>query len=125
MTTVLSFGTASAAGLALGAVGVAFIEVSSDPIRAASAPELAISHFGLGKAAAGASAPTLFALGTRDGLTAVWRSTDGGAKWDRINDDAHQWGLRFRMLSGDPRIFGRVYVATDGRGILYGDPGAR
>jgi xyloglucan-specific exo-beta-1,4-glucanase len=29
------------------------------------------------------------------------------------------------MLSGDPRIFGRVYVATDGRGILYGDPAAR
>jgi hypothetical protein len=26
------------------------------------------------------------------------------------------------MLSGDPRLFGRVYIATDGRGILYGDP---
>jgi hypothetical protein len=25
------------------------------------------------------------------------------------------------MLSGDPRIFGRVYLATDGRGIIYGE----
>ncbi|MEA3057551.1 MAG: xyloglucan-specific exo-beta,4-glucanase, partial [Sphingomonadales bacterium] len=98
---------------------------SGASFRAASASDLAITHFGLGKAAPAASAPTLFAIGKRDGLTAVWRSTDGGAKWERINDDAHQWGLRFRMLSGDPRIFGRVYVATDGRGILYGDPAAR
>ena len=40
----------------------------------------------------------------------------------RINDDAHQWGLRFRAISGDPRRYGRVYIATDGRGLLYGDP---
>jgi photosystem II stability/assembly factor-like uncharacterized protein len=55
-------------------------------------------------------------------LKAVWRPTDAGASWVRINHDEHQWGLRFRMLVGDPREFGRVYVATDGRGILYGDP---
>ena len=30
--------------------------------------------------------------------------------------------MRFRAVSGDPRRYGRVYVATDGRGLLYGDP---
>ena len=39
-----------------------------------------------------------------------------------MNDDRHQYGTRFRCLAGDPRIFGRVYVGTDGRGILYGEP---
>jgi hypothetical protein len=57
-----------------------------------------------------------------DRQAGVWRSLDGGLNWSRINDDAHQWGLRFRAVSGDPRRFGRVYLATDGRGILYGDP---
>jgi len=26
-----------------------------------------------------------------------------------------------RALSGDPRIYGRVYFGTGGRGVLYGD----
>jgi len=28
----------------------------------------------------------------------------------------------FRCIAGDPRVFGRVYVGTDGRGILVGEP---
>jgi xyloglucan-specific exo-beta-1,4-glucanase len=85
----------------------------------ASGPDIKIQLFGLGT---GASAPALYAVGEKGELKAVWRSTDGGATWLRINNDQHQWGLRFRMLSGDPRVFGRVYLATDGRGIIYGDP---
>jgi photosystem II stability/assembly factor-like uncharacterized protein len=91
----------------------------------ASSPDMSIAFFGLGQAAPGASSPALYLIGEKGGLKAVWRSIDGGATWLRINDDQHQWGLRFRMLSGDPRVFGRVYLATDGRGIIYGDPVAR
>jgi xyloglucan-specific exo-beta-1,4-glucanase len=75
-----------------------------------------------GKAAAGSSYPTIFCLGTLNDVNAVWRSDDGGASWVRINDDRHQWGTRFRSIAADPRIFGRVYIGTDGRGILYGTP---
>jgi xyloglucan-specific exo-beta-1,4-glucanase len=89
---------------------------------AASGDDIRIELFGLGKPAPAAAAPALYASGTKGGLRAIWRSTDGGASWGRINDDSHQWGLRVRVISGDPRRFGRVYVGTDGRGILYGDP---
>ncbi|MEO5775101.1 MAG: hypothetical protein ABIQ32_13430 [Sphingomicrobium sp.] len=88
----------------------------------ASPDDLGIELFGLGKAAPGASAPALYAAGEKRGLPGIYRSLDGGKSWARINDDAHQWGLRFRAVIGDPKTFGRVYIATDGRGILYGDP---
>jgi photosystem II stability/assembly factor-like uncharacterized protein len=83
--------------------------------------DLAVALYGLGKAAPGARWPALYAVGTRGGLEAVWRSIDGGTRWQRIDDDDHRWGLRFRVIEGDPRRFGRVYIGTDGRGILYGD----
>ncbi|MEO7278247.1 MAG: hypothetical protein ABIW33_09530 [Sphingomicrobium sp.] len=88
----------------------------------ASPESMEIARFGLGKAAPGARSPALFAFGKTHGLSAIWRSTDGGKIWQRVNDDAHQWGLRIRVVTGDPRIFGRVYLGTDGRGIIYGDP---
>jgi photosystem II stability/assembly factor-like uncharacterized protein len=78
-----------------------------------------------GKAPAGRDYPALFAAGTLQGRKAIWRSDDVGQSWIRVNDDLHQYGTRFRCIAGDPRIFGRVYVGTDGRGILYGEPVSR
>lgn len=83
---------------------------------------VAVSVLSFGKAPAGSGYPTLFAIGSRGSLQAIWRSDDAGRHWLRINDDEHEYGRRYRTLSGDPRIPGRVYVATDGRGIVYGDP---
>jgi xyloglucan-specific exo-beta-1,4-glucanase len=84
------------------------------------APEMNALSFG--KAPDGSDYPTLYCVGILDGKRGVWRSLDKGATWERINDDQHQWGGRFRCIAGDPRIFGRVYIGTDGRGIVYGEP---
>lgn len=80
-----------------------------------------IQAFGFGKAAPNHSYPALYLAGTVNGQAGVFRSTDEGRNWVRINDDEHQWGL-ILQITGDPRIYGRVYVGTHGRGILYGDP---
>ncbi|GHD00640.1 xyloglucanase [Streptomyces violarus] len=76
---------------------------------------------GFGKAAPGASYQTLYTSAKIGGVRGVFRSTDKGASWTRINDDAHQWGWTGAAITGDPRIYGRVYVATNGRGVIYGD----
>jgi xyloglucan-specific exo-beta-1,4-glucanase len=74
-----------------------------------------------GKAAPGAAYPAVFTIGTVDGVAGVFRSDNGGAAWTRINDDAHQYGNAGEALAGDPRVYGRVYLGTNGRGILYAD----
>ncbi|HEX7340451.1 MAG TPA: cellulase [Rhodanobacteraceae bacterium] len=77
--------------------------------------------FGFGKPAPGHQRPTLFVAGRLNGQQGIYRSIDGGQHWQRINDDAHRYG-RISHLTGDPRVFGRVYLATSGRGIIYGQP---
>ncbi|MEU3250710.1 cellulose binding domain-containing protein [Streptomyces sp. NPDC006997] len=76
---------------------------------------------GFGKAAPGASYQTLYTSAEIGGVRGIFRSTDQGASWTRINDDAHQWGWTGAAITGDPRVYGRVYVSTNGRGIIYGD----
>jgi photosystem II stability/assembly factor-like uncharacterized protein len=65
--------------------------------------------------------PAIFLSGKIAGTYGVFRSDDAGQSWVRINDDAHQYGWP-HSITGDPRIFGRVYLGTNGRGILYADP---
>jgi xyloglucan-specific exo-beta-1,4-glucanase len=93
--------------------GRSFAQVKSD---------LQVEMLDFGKPAEGKSDPILFAIGSKAGLRAVWRSDDLGRSWLRVNDAAHEYGRRFRCIAADSRVFGRVYVGTDGRGILYGEP---
>ncbi|MGI5481676.1 RICIN domain-containing protein [Streptomyces lavendofoliae] len=82
------------------------------------------SAIGFGKAAPGADHQALYMIGTVEDVTGVFRSTDRGATWLRVNDDAHQWGGigGVGVITGDPDTYGRVYVGTNGRGLQYGDP---
>jgi xyloglucan-specific exo-beta-1,4-glucanase len=79
-------------------------------------------NIGFGKAATGQTYLALYAAAQVAGVRGLYRSINAGQTWVRINDDQHQWGRAGDVaLTGDPRIFGRVYVGTNGRGIIYGD----
>ncbi|MFJ8333255.1 WD40/YVTN/BNR-like repeat-containing protein [Streptomyces sp. NPDC094437] len=92
--------------------GVTFAEVGS--CRASYT-------LGFGKAAPGARYPAIYHVGTVGDVTGVYRSDDAAKSWVRINDEQHQWGWTGETVTGDPRIYGRVYLATNGRGIQYGE----
>ena len=73
----------------------------------------------LGKAAAGSSySAAIYVVGVINGKWGVYRSDDAGATWSRFNDDAHQFGGIYHMAA-DWNTYGRVYVAGNGRGVLY------
>jgi hypothetical protein len=78
---------------------------------------------GFGKEAPGKTYPTIFIYGTVDGVVGVHRSTDEGATWTRVNDDAHRYGGpgNGQFIQGDMNVFGRVYMSTVGRGVVYGE----
>ena len=83
-----------------------------------------IHAFGFGKAAPNQTSPALYLVGIVRGTRGIFRSDNSARTWVRINDDQHQWGLILH-ITGDPKDYGRVYVGTHGRGIVYGDPATR
>jgi len=86
-------------------------------------PNVLSAHaVGFGMSAPRHQYPAIYLIGTlRANEQAIFSSIDEGASWTRINDDEHQYGT-LSVVAGDPRIYGRVYVGTNGRGVLYGDP---
>jgi hypothetical protein len=74
---------------------------------------------GIGKTISGASYPTVFIWGTVSGVTGLFRSTNQGATWSRINNNSTQFaGAPF--LVGDMNVDGRVFMsAGGGRGVIY------
>jgi xyloglucan-specific exo-beta-1,4-glucanase len=77
---------------------------------------------GFGKAASGATYPTIFIWGTVNGVRGLFRSTDIGNTWLQINDWAHQYGSNGETVVGDMNTFGVVYLSTAGRGLAVGRP---
>jgi hypothetical protein len=80
---------------------------------------------GFGKPAAGKTFPAVYIWGVpTGGVVGIHRSIDGGATWERINDDSHQFGGpgNGHFIVGDMNVYGRVYMSTAGRGTIYGEP---
>jgi photosystem II stability/assembly factor-like uncharacterized protein len=81
------------------------------------------TKIGFGKAAPGRNYPSLYLVGRPGGTYGIHRSADEGATWVRVNDDEHQFGF-INSITGDPRVFGRVYIGSANRGIQYAEPKA-
>jgi len=78
----------------------------------------AVIGFGLGPTA-GTYSVFMFGVPT-GGIDTIYRSDDEGATWVQITDSQHMFAT-IQTITGDPRIYGRVYFGTNGLGIFYGD----
>jgi fibronectin type 3 domain-containing protein len=73
---------------------------------------------GFGKSKSSGGYPAIYLHGEINNTWGVYRSDDRAATWTRINDDQHQYGGIAQVI-GDPKIYGRCYIAA--LGIVYGD----
>ncbi len=75
---------------------------------------------GFGKPKDDGNVPTIFTSGVIMGHYGFWRSCDYGKTFDLISSDNQHFGTVI-SISGDPREFGRIYIATGSRGLICGN----
>lgn len=80
--------------------------------------------FSFGCGAPGRREPAVYVHGRIAGRLGTYRSDDLGTSWIRIDNEQQRLGNDPNQLAGDRRVPGRVFVGTNGRGILVGQPTA-
>ena len=63
----------------------------------------------------------IYIAGTVAGEYGFYRSFDDAATWERINTKKQMYG-HIVSIDGDSRTFGRFFLATGSRGLVYGEP---
>ncbi|KZS96826.1 Oligoxyloglucan reducing end-specific cellobiohydrolase [Sistotremastrum niveocremeum HHB9708] len=66
--------------------------------------------------------PSVFVAGTVNGVAGFYRTDNNSGSWSQIDTPQFRFGsVSGALLAGDPRIYRRVYIGTNGRGIFYGN----
>lgn len=108
--------------LAVGGVGTYLLDTNTATLTNTSTTVTACDAITMGKAKNEGDYMALYMLGEANGEGyGVYISEDKGVTWRRINDDTQKWGNVNKVISGDPKTYGRVYISTNGRGIIRGD----
>lgn len=81
-----------------------------------------VDDVAFGRPAPGSPQPTVFISGRVKGAYGIWRSDDDAHTWLKIASFPMGRLDRVQVLSGDPNIYGRVYIGYAGSGFTYGEP---
>jgi len=91
--------------------GTTFVKVAN----VSSARRVAV-----GKSKTTSSYPSIYIDGVINTVRSLYRSDDMGLTWNEIKGE--KWfGNNIVCVGADTREYGRMYIGTNGRGILYGD----
>jgi photosystem II stability/assembly factor-like uncharacterized protein len=96
------------------------IHVRKDGMLTTSLINDYVEQIAFGKAAPGKIYPTAYIIGKISNVEGIYRSIDEGKTWVRINDAKTGFGTA-EHIEGDPKVFGRVYLGSNGRGVIVGD----
>lgn len=62
----------------------------------------------------------IYTAAVLDGIYGFYRSVDEGRTFVRLNDKNQMFG-EINSIEGDSQVYGRFYLATGSRGVLYGE----
>ena len=62
----------------------------------------------------------LYLCGIIDGAYGFYRTADACRTYERLNTRKQMYG-EINSIDGDKRTFGRFFLATGSRGVLYGE----
>ncbi|MBD5528256.1 MAG: endoglucanase [Lachnospiraceae bacterium] len=63
----------------------------------------------------------IYLCGCIDGEYGFYRTLDEGRTYERLNTEKQMYG-EINSIDGDKRVFGRFFLATGSRGVIYGEP---
>ena len=77
---------------------------------------LEVSCFGFGAAAPGQSYPSIYIVGCVNSVYGIWQSINDAQSWTQIGTYPTGSLDSIKTISGDPNIYGQVYVGFSGDG---------
>ena len=78
-----------------------------------------VSCFGFGAAAPGQNYPSIYIVGWVNNVYGIWQSTNNALSWTQVGTYPNNSLDEIKTISGDPNIFGQVYVGFQGSGYAY------
>ena len=78
-----------------------------------------VNCFGFGAPAPGQSYPSIYIVGYVNGVYGIWQSINDAQSWTQIGTYPTDSLAQIKTISGDPNIYGQVYVGFSGDGYAY------
>jgi hypothetical protein len=80
---------------------------------------LEVQTFGFGAPATAGGYPSIYIVGWVNTVYGIWQSNDDAKSWIQIGDYPTGSLAKIQTISGDPNIYGQVYVGLAGDGFAY------